>query len=272
MKISSNTFKQALARGEAQIGAWSTLPYPLVSELIGGAGYDWLLLDTEHTPSDPSNMVGLLQALGAATPAVGRPHTMAVVRPAWNDPVLIKKYLDIGAQTLLLPFVQSAHEAEAAVAATRYPPQGMRGMGGAMRASAFGRIVNYASEAAEEICVLVQAETMTAIDRIEEIASVPGVDGIFIGPADLSASMGYTGQPRHPKVTLVINDAIRRIQACGKAPGILMVDEQRAAECLEIGALFVAVAMDTVILRTGFDKAATRFTTDYAHTVGKKDY
>lgn len=254
-----NPFKKALRDGQAQIGIWSTIPSPFVSELIGGAGYDWALLDTEHTPNDVPLMLSQMRALAAAQPAPGRPATHAVVRPAWNDLVLIKRYLDLGAQTLLLPFVQNADEAQAAVDAMRYAPRGVRGMGGTVRASNFGRILDYVERAEEELCLLVQVETGEALDNLEKIASVDGVDGVFIGPADLSASLGYPGQPFHPEVTRIINEAIGRIKACGKAPGILMVKEERARECLALGAQFVAVALDSVLLRESVDGMAARF-------------
>lgn len=257
--LAINHFKRALRAGSAQIGLWSTIPSPFVCELIGGAGYDWVLLDTEHSPTDVPLMLNQLQAVAAAQPAQGALPTHAVVRPAWNDPVLIKRYLDIGAQTLLLPFVQNAREAEAAVQAIRYAPGGIRGMGGSTRASNFGRTADYVARAADELCLLVQVETAEALDQIEAIAAVDGIDGIFIGPADLSASLGYPGQARHPDVNRIIDDAIRRIRACGKAPGILMVDEARARECLDLGAQFVAVALDTILLRDGLDAAAARF-------------
>ncbi|QHJ01136.1 4-hydroxy-2-oxo-heptane-1,7-dioate aldolase [Xylophilus rhododendri] len=252
---SPNLFKRALARKQAQIGLWSTLPFPYVTELLAGAGFDWLMLDTEHTASDPDRMQQQLQALAAER---DRPSS-AVVRPPWNDTVMIKQYLDIGAQSLLLPFVQDRDEAEAAVAATRYPPQGVRGMGGTMRASRFGRDMRYVAQAAEELCVLVQIETAEALERLEEIAGVDGVDGVFIGPADLSASMGVAGDIHHPRVRAAIDDAIGRILACGKAPGILMLDEKRARECLDLGALFVAVGTDQVLLRKSADDLARRF-------------
>ena len=259
--LPTNHFKHALRAGRQQIGLWSTIPSPYVCEIIGGAGYDWVLLDTEHTPTDVPLMLQQLRAVAAAQPAPDALPMHAVVRPAWNDPVLIKRYLDIGAQTLLLPFVQNAQEAQAAVRAIRYAPDGIRGMGGSTRASNFGRTTDYVARAAEELCLLVQVETAEALEQIEAIAAIDGIDGIFIGPADLSASLGYPGQARHPVVNQAINDAIRRIRACGKAPGILMVDEQRARECLELGALFVAVALDTILLRDGLDGAAARFRT-----------
>jgi 4-hydroxy-2-oxoheptanedioate aldolase len=257
--LPTNHFKHALRAGHAQIGIWSTIPSPFVCELIGGAGYDWVLLDTEHTPTDVPLMLHQLQAVAAAQPRPGGSPTHAVVRPAWNDPVLIKRYLDIGAQTLLLPFVQNAEEAQAAVRAIRYAPQGIRGMGGSTRAANFGRTADYVARAADELCLLVQVETAEALEQIEAISAVDGIDGIFIGPADLSASLGYPGQARHPAVNGIIDDAIRRIRACGKAPGILMVDEPRARECLALGAQFVAVALDTILLRDGLDATAARF-------------
>ncbi|WP_296560926.1 HpcH/HpaI aldolase/citrate lyase family protein [Pigmentiphaga sp.] len=248
-----NHFKRALRSGSAQLGVWSTIPSPYISELIAGAGYDWVLIDSEHTPTDVPLVLNQLQAVSGAIAKPGTVPSHPIVRPAWNDPVLIKRYLDVGAQTLLLPFVQNAEEARAAVSATRYAPHGIRGMGGSTRASNFGRIPDYVDRAADELCVLVQVETMQALDQIERIADVEGVDGIFIGPADLSASMGFPGKSRHPDVTRAIDDAIRRIRACGKAPGIMMTDEARARECLALGAQFVAVAIDTVLLRDGLD-------------------
>jgi 4-hydroxy-2-oxoheptanedioate aldolase len=250
-----NTFKHGLLAGKPQIGLWSTLASPFVSELVAGSGFDWILLDTEHTPTDVPLMVQQLQAVAAET----RRPTSAVVRPEWNDPVLIKRYLDIGAQSLLLPFVQNAGEAAAALSSMRYPPRGIRGMGGTMRASHFGRDANYVRDADNELCLLVQVETLEALDRIEEIAAVDGIDGIFIGPADLSASMGHPGELNHPEVRAAIDDGIRRIRACGRAPGILMLDEARALECLDLGALFVAVCTDQVLLRKSADDVAARF-------------
>ncbi len=260
--LPTNHFKRALRAGKSQIGLWSTIPSPFVSELIGGAGYDWVLLDTEHTPTDVPLMLNQLQAVAAAQPAPGMLPTHAVVRPAWNDTVLIKRYLDIGAQTLLLPFVQNTEEASNAVRAIRYAPQGVRGMGGSTRASNFGRTADYVAKAADELCLLVQVETAEALDQIEAIAAIDGIDGIFIGPADLSASLGYPGEANHPAVKKIIDQAIRRIRASGKAPGILMADEARARECLAVGAQFVAVALDTLILRNGLDGTVSRYRTE----------
>jgi 4-hydroxy-2-oxoheptanedioate aldolase len=253
-----NQFKQTLQEGRQQIGIWSSIPSPYVTELLAGSGYDWILLDTEHTPSDLPQMLAQLRAVDAAQPG-GGVRTQAVVRPAWNDAVLIKQYLDIGAQTLLLPFVQNAGEARYAVAATRYPPRGIRGVSGAMRASNFGRDASYVRHAHENTCVLVQVETREALREIEAIAAVEGIDGIFIGPGDLSASLGHPGDAAHPDVEAAIRDAVLRIRAAGKAPGILMPDAQRAANYLDLGAQFVAVALDTNVLRHSLEQSLKRF-------------
>lgn len=254
-----NLFKRALQAGLPQIGLWSTLPSPYVSELLAGSGFDWLLLDAEHTPTDVPQMVQQLQAVAAAQVRAGCAPTQAVVRPPVNDTALIKRYLDIGAQTLLLPLVQNAAEAQAAVAAVRYAPEGVRGMGGSMRASNFGRDAQYVTQAGQEICLLVQVETRDALVNLEEIANVDGIDGVFIGPADLSASLGYAGHSTHPDMQLIIDDALQRVRACGKAPGILVTDPGRVQSCIHQGALFVAVGMDMLLLRSGADALAARF-------------
>src|SRR5690606_27495359 len=158
--------------GRPQIGIWSTIPSPVVAEMLGGAGYDWVLLDSEHTPTDVPQMLGQLQAVAAAQPAAGRQAAHAVVRPAWNDMVMIKRFLDIGAQSLLLPFVQNADEAQAAVQAMRYAPAGVRGMGGSTRASNYGRTRQYVEQAHDELCLLVQVETAEALEQLEAIANV----------------------------------------------------------------------------------------------------
>jgi 4-hydroxy-2-oxoheptanedioate aldolase len=253
-----NLFKQALQQGRAQIGIWSSLPSSYVAELVAGAGFDWMLLDTEHAPVDVPQMLLQLQAVAGARPA-GGVVTAPVVRPAWNDAVMIKRFLDLGAQTLLIPFVQNAQEAQAAVAATRYPPRGIRGLGGATRASNFGREADYVLRAHEQTCVLVQVETQAALAEIEAIAAVDGVDGIFIGPSDLSTSMGHPGNHSHPEVEAAIRDALQRIRACGKAPGILMPDIERARAYLALGAQFVAVGVDLALLRQGLANTVASF-------------
>jgi 4-hydroxy-2-oxoheptanedioate aldolase len=252
MDLPRNTFKHALAAGKPQIGLWLSLASNYSAEVCAGSGFDWLLLDTEHSPNEIDMVLGQLQAI-APYPS----H--AVVRVAWNDPVIVKRTLDVGAQTLLFPFVQDAAEAARAVAATRYPPRGIRGVAGTTRATRFGRVKDYAKRAHEETCVLVQVETQEAVDAIESIAKVDGVDGIFIGPADYHASLGHTGETANPAVLPKIDDAIRRIRAAGKAPGILTPDEKLARRYLELGALFVAVGADVGLLARGSEALAAKF-------------
>src|SRR5947208_814030 len=187
MDLPQNGFKRALVSGRPQIGLWSSLSSNYSVEVIAGAGFDWILLDTEHSPSDLESVLTQLQA-AAAYP------THPVVRVPWNDMVTIKRVLDVGAQSLLIPYVSTAEEAKAAVSHTRYPPAGVRGVAGTTRATRFGRVKDYAKRAQEEICVLVQVETEEAMKNIESICAVDGVDGVFIGPADLHASMGYPGE------------------------------------------------------------------------------
>jgi 4-hydroxy-2-oxoheptanedioate aldolase len=252
MDLPVNHFKRALKAGTSQIGLWCSLSSHYSIEMVAGAGFDWLLLDTEHSPNDLESVLTQLQAAAAYPPA-------SVVRVPWNDMVAIKRVLDIGAQSLLIPYVQNPDEARAAVAATRYPPAGVRGVAGTTRATRFGRIKDYAKRAHEELCVLVQVETQEALKHIEAIATVDGVDGIFIGPGDLHASMGYAGEVANPAVLPLIEDALRRIRRTGKAPGILVGDEQLAKHCIEAGSLFTAVGVDVAILVCGAQQLASRF-------------
>ena len=252
MQIPVNHFKRAIAAGQHQLGLWVSLANAYSAEVVARSGFDWLVFDTEHSPNDVGSVLGQLQA---AAPFPVSP----VVRPSWNDPVQQKRYLDIGAQTLLIPYVQNEDEAAQAVAGMRYPPRGIRGVGGTMRASAFGRHTDYAHTCEDELCLLVQVETQEGLDNLEKIASVDGVDGVFIGPADLSASLGHLGNAKHPAVQSAIEDAIRRIRACGKAPGILTFDEVQARRYMELGCLFTAVGMDLAILARETEKLAARF-------------
>ncbi|GAB4353487.1 MAG: 4-hydroxy-2-oxoheptanedioate aldolase [Kiloniellaceae bacterium] len=252
MELPKNSFKEAILAGRQQIGLWCMLPGSFVTEALAGAGFDWLLLDTEHSPADPLTVLPQLQAAAAY-------DVSAVVRPAANDPVLIKRLLDSGAQSLLIPYVQSAEEAKAAVAAVRYPPEGIRGVAGLTRASRFGRVSGYAQKAATEICLLVQVETQKSLDAIEDIAAVDGVDGIFIGPGDLSASLGYAGQLFHPEVVAAVEGAISRVAAAGKPAGVLTYDLDFARRCMNLGSLFTAVGADLAILTRGVDRLAGEF-------------
>jgi 4-hydroxy-2-oxoheptanedioate aldolase len=252
MDLPVNHFKRGMKAGKPQIGLWSSLSSSYSVEVIAGSGFDWLLLDTEHSPNDLENVVTQLQA-AAAYP------TTAIVRPAWNDMVLIKRFLDVGVQTLLIPYVQTPEEAAAAVAYTRYPPRGVRGVAGFTRATGFGRIKDYFKRAEEELCVLVQVETRLGLDNLNAIASTDGVDGVFIGPADLSAGLGHLGDISHPEVQKAIDDAIARIRIAGKAPGILAPVEDDARRYLQMGCQFVAVGADVGLLARESEKLCARF-------------
>ncbi|MCA3178457.1 MAG: HpcH/HpaI aldolase/citrate lyase family protein [Burkholderiaceae bacterium] len=252
MDLPANPFKHALAAGRPQIGLWSSLATNVTVELIAAAGYDWLLLDMEHSPNDLESLVAQLQAV--------QPYpTHAVVRVPWNDTVLIKRVLDIGAQSILVPMVNTAEEARAAVAAVRYPPRGVRGVGGTTRATRWGRVKDYAKTCERELCVLLQVETEQALEQIEAIAAVDGVDGIFIGPSDLHASFGHLGEKHHPDVWPRIEDAVKRIRAAGRAPGFLTPLEADSRRILELGGLFVAVGSDAGLLAAASDALCARF-------------
>lgn len=253
MTLPRNRFKRAILEGRQQIGLWSTLSTAFAAEAVAGAGFDWLLLDTEHSPGDVLTVMAQLQALS------GFPGLSPVVRPASNDPVLIKRFLDVGAQSLLIPYVQSAAEAAAAVAAVRYPPGGIRGVSALTRATQFGRIAHYPEKAADEICLLVQIETQAGLDVLEDIAGVDGVDGLFIGPGDLAASLGHIGALDHPAVVQAVEDAIRRSIACRKPAGILTGDPQFADRCIALGTSFTAVGVDVGLLARAADNLAGRF-------------
>lgn len=253
MQMKKNRFKQAISAGQLQIGLWSSLSDNISVEILAASGFDWLLIDTEHAPNEVPNVVRQLQAAETGTASM-------VVRPAWNDTVLIKRFLDAGAQTLLIPMVQNAEEARRAVAATRYPSaDGLRGFASQSRASAYGRMEGYFERAHEEICVLVQVESLAALENIEEIAAVEGVDGIFIGPGDLSADMKHPGQPGHPDVVAKVDAAIARVKACGKPAGILIGNEALARHFTEEGCVFTAIGSDIGLLINGAKRALEAF-------------
>jgi len=251
MDLPQNPFKRALKANKAQIGLWSSLSSNYSVEVIAGAGFDWILLDCEHSPNDLESVLTQLQA---AAPYPTHP----VVRVPWNDMVNIKRVLDVGAQSLLIPYVSTAEEAKAAVAHTRYPPAGVRGVAGTTRATRFGRVKDYAKRAHEEICVLVQVETQAAVDNIEAICAVDGVDGVFIGPADLHASMGYPGEVSNPAVIPQIEEAMRRIRKAGKAPGYLSPTDD-ARKMLAAGCLFCAVGADVGLLARNAEALRAKF-------------
>ncbi|MDM0046611.1 4-hydroxy-2-oxoheptanedioate aldolase [Variovorax dokdonensis] len=256
-----NTFKKALQSGPAQIGLWVGLADGYVAEIIAGTGFDWLLVDGEHAPNDVRSVLAQLQGIAStwsAQPEAARSHP--VVRVPVGDTALIKQFMDIGAQSLLVPMVDTAEQAAQLVAATRYPPDGIRGMGSALaRASRWQAYPKYLHEANEQVCLLVQAESVQALHNLDAIAATPGVDGVFIGPADLSASMGFVGRPDHPEVQAAIADAISRIQRAGKAAGILSTTEEQARKWLDAGARFVAVGVDTMLLAGACRQLAARF-------------
>ncbi|WP_322865014.1 HpcH/HpaI aldolase/citrate lyase family protein [Aquicoccus sp. G2-2] len=242
--MTTNHFKRAIARGERQVGIWHSLRDRAITEMLGDCGFDWLLIDCEHTPNSEADVLAALQALSGSA-------TEPVVRPTHLEVAEIKRLLDVGARNLLVPYVQSVEEAELAAAAVAYPPEGIRGVSTGSRASRYGAVATYFTRAREEICLIVQVETQTALDRLEEIAAVPGIDGIFIGPADLAASMGHPGNPKHPDVHEAILTGMARIRAAGKPAGFLSRDQELLEEVVTAGGVFIAVDTDMALLREG---------------------
>ena len=237
-----NRFKARLLRGDLQIGLWLALAGPYAAELCASAGFDWLLIDAEHAPNDNRSILSQLQAIA---PYDSQP----VVRPPIGESWMIKQLLDLGVETLLVPMVETASQAAEIVAATRYPPHGIRGVGSAIaRASRWGADEAYLASANERMCVLLQIESRTGLDDLEAIAAVPGVDGVFIGPADLSASMGFLGNPGADEMVVAIESAIGRIRQTGRVAGILSTDPATARHYIDLGCRFVAVGADTVLL------------------------
>jgi 4-hydroxy-2-oxoheptanedioate aldolase len=247
-----NPFKQALKSGRLQIGLWHSLSSHLAVEILADSGFDWILIDTEHAPNELPMVFSELQAMSG-----GSAH--AVVRPAWNDPVIIKRLLDIGAQSLLIPYVETEEEAQRAVMSVRYPPAGFRGVASLTRASRYGRIKGYYEAAQAQICLLLQVETKRGLQNLDKIARVEGVDGVFIGPSDLSAALGYLGKPAHPEVVKTIDESIRRIKDAGAAPGILTADVKLAQHYIDLGCLFAAVGSDIGLLANAADQLAQMF-------------
>jgi 4-hydroxy-2-oxoheptanedioate aldolase len=245
-----NTFKAAIREGRQQLGLWCSINDGTIAEMMAGCGYDWLLFDAEHAALDPLTVLPLLQAVA--------PYPVhPIVRPASLNPAEIKKLLDFGAQSLLVPYVQSEEEARLAAAAVAYPTDGIRGVAGLTRATRFGTIPDYAVRARDEICLIVQVETRAALAELDRIVAVPGVDAIFFGPADLAASLGYPGQPGHPEVRAAVVDAIRRVRAAGKPAGFLALDADFLDLAIGAGSVFTAVDVDVAILRRGaIDQAA----------------
>jgi 4-hydroxy-2-oxoheptanedioate aldolase len=256
MKTPINAFKKAIAEKRTQYGLWCSMLGPIPTEICAGAGYDWLLLDGEHTPND------LMNALQQSQVVAGYPGVHAIARipmgHGYVGQALIKQYLDTGIQTLLVPMVDTPEQARELVRCMRYPPGGIRGMA-ATRASGWGRNTGYANEANDQVCLLVQVETREGVRNLDAIADTEGVDGVFIGPSDLSAAFGHVGDPWHPEMQALHEDAFRRIQAAGKAVGILTLDEALAKKHVEMGATFIAVGTDTNLMVKATSGLLARF-------------
>ena len=240
-KLRENAFKRRLKEGTKQPGLWLTLESPIATEIAAGTGFDWLLLDMEHTTVEPHQIASHLHAASGGTGELA-------VRIPWNEPIMVKRLLDAGVRTIMFPNVQSAAEAKAAVAATRYPPHGIRGVSGNMRANSFARVKDYPETYMQQQCVIVQLETPKAIAALEEIGAVEGVDAMFIGPNDLAASMGLFGKPGAPEVKAVIAEAIVRMRKTGKGAGILNYNIAEARALFKAGFDFIAVNSDLAIL------------------------
>lgn len=252
--ILPNAFKAALKTDRPQLGLWLSSANAYTAEIAANTGYDWLLLDGEHAPNDVPTLLAQLQAVAAY-------DSHPIVRPVNSDPALIKQMLDIGAQTLLVPMVDTAEDARKLVAAMHYPPRGIRGVGASIaRAARWGHIQDYLQTAEEQLCLLVQVESVRGLANLDEITRVEGVDGVFIGPADLSASMGHLGNAGHPDVAAAVEQAIRRIRELGKAAGILVTDPAAARHYLDCGANFVAIAVDTMLLSKAMSDALAEVT------------
>ncbi len=237
MKLPENAFKRALADGTVPLGVWLMSGTPTTAEALGCAGFDFLVVDMEHVPIDTPQMIDILRAI-AGTPAA------AITRVPWNDLVMIKRALDGGAQSLMIPFVQNAEEARRAVAATRYPPEGVRGLAAMHRASRYANVAGYPQAAAGEICVVLQVETPTALEAIESIAAVPGVDSLFVGPGDLSAAMGHYGNIAHPAVLAKLEWAAQACRRIGKPCGIVGGNPDLVKQFLGFGYTWVAIGSD----------------------------
>ena len=252
MSVGANTFKAALVERRRQIGLWCSLASSIAAEVVSYSGFDWLLLDSEHSPNEIPDLLAQLHATSQGTAS-------AVVRPPSNDPVTVKRILDLGARTVLIPYVQSPKEAELAVSSTRYPPKGIRGVSASSRASRYGRVADYLRTADEDICVLVQVETREALCSLAEIAAVPGVDGVFIGPSDLAASLGHIGNPQHPIVQQALQEAVQTLEALGKPAGILTTNVDEAQRYIGWGYQFVAVGTDVNLLVRESEKLVRTF-------------
>jgi len=246
-----NSFRRDLRAGRTLIGCWASLASNITTEILGYAGFDWLLIDGEHAPNDWQTFIGQLQALKDSASA-------PVVRPQWAEPIIIKRLLDIGFFNFLMPCIESAERARSVVAATRYPPQGTRGVGVLHRSNRFGSTPDYFSRVNDDICVTVQIESPAGVENVEAIAAVEGVDALFIGPSDLSAGYGHLGVPAHPDVLRAIDRVVAAGKSHGKALGIL-APEKDAQRYLDMGMTYVAVGGDIGLLKTACRALCDRF-------------
>jgi 2-dehydro-3-deoxyglucarate aldolase len=248
----SNQFRADLRAGKRLIGCWASLAAPITAEILGLAGFDWILLDGEHSPNDVTTFVPQLMALKGSPSA-------PLVRPPCNEPVIIKRLLDIGFHNFLMPYVETADRARSAVAATRYPPRGIRGVSVAHRSNMYGTVPGYFPDINDNITVLVQIESRQGLAAVDDIAAVDGVDGLFVGPSDLAAAFGHLGNANHPEVQGAIRHVFARAHAAGKAAGILAGVEDDARRYLDWGATFVAVGSDLGLFRAATQALCDRF-------------
>lgn len=246
MKNPENSFSKAIRNGRKQIGIWISLSSNFAADVLSSAGFDFVVVDMEHSPNEVVSVLGQLQAFEAS-------DTTAIVRPMWNDSVVVKRLLDIGAQGLVFPMVQSVEEAKQAVKSMRYPPRGIRGVSLAHRGNKFGRITDYFERVEDETTVIVQIETRHAIDIIEDIAAVDGVDGVFFGPADIAADIGFLGNPTAPEVWDMIMPAAKKAIAMGVPVGTLVADPAKAIDLFNAGFTFIACGTDAGLLARSTD-------------------
>lgn len=244
MKVEENKFKRAILAGKPQLGIWSALCSNIVADILAATDFDWALIDMEHSPNEMPDVLSQLQAYTAG-------NVTPVVRPPWNEPMAVKRLLDLGANSLLFPMIQNAEEAKTAVRNCRYPPRGIRGVSLSQRANRYGLVADYTTKSEDQLCILVQIETMAAMSKIDEITAVEGVDGVFFGPADLSADMGLLGQPGHEKVAEEIRKGAARVKAGGKPTGILVGDPKSATAWVKEGITFVACGTDINLIARG---------------------
>ena len=252
MEMIQNRLKQALLEKQLQVGCWLSLGSHTATEICASAGFDWVLVDMEHAPNDVPQVLHLLHAAAAYPGSI-------MVRTYWNDTVLIKRLLDLGVQSLLMPNVQTVEEAQRAVAAVRYPPRGVRGVSANSRSNRFGRIKDYFKRADDELCLMVQIETRQGLDNLEAIAAVDGIDGLFIGPQDLAADLGHLGNPGQAEARAAMGETLHRIDKTGKVPGILAFVEADAKHWIDEGARFVAVTGDAFLLARSTEAVVAAF-------------